>query len=170
MQHWILLLYLQKRQEKQLKNGICCFFLFVFKEHEHDITRIGPGAEQEAAQVPSQQQVGQEQEQEVELQLPAVHKHLPGVFPKHCSLQGYVQDHKQTAPGKERKGKGTVYFILSILINRSSTLRGDQRLSKCKETPLLGFQASLDCILIVFSPSTGFSSSSSHIHSFKYVS
>lgn len=100
-QHWILLLYLWKRQEKELKNGICSIFS-VFKEHEHDFTRIGPGAEQEAAHVPSQQQVGQKEEEDVELQLPAVHKHFPGVFPKHCSLQGYVQDHKQTAPGKER--------------------------------------------------------------------
>lgn len=77
-------------------------FFSVFKEHEHDLTRICPGAEQEAAHIPSQQQVGQEEEKDVELQLPAVHKHFPSVLPKHCSLQGYVQDHKQTAPGKER--------------------------------------------------------------------
>lgn len=82
------------------------FFRFRFQtataHNQHELTRIGPGAENEAAHVPSQQQVRQQQEEEVELQLPAVNKHFPCVFPIHCGLQGYVQDNKQTASVTER--------------------------------------------------------------------
>lgn len=77
------------------------FFRFRFQmataPSQQELTRIGSGAEDEAAHVPSQQQVGQEEDEEVKLQLPAVHKHFPCVFHIHCSLQDYVQDNKQTA-------------------------------------------------------------------------
>lgn len=83
------------------------FFRFHFQtataHNRHELTRIGAGAEYEAAHIPSQQQVGQQQEEEVELQLPAVNKHFPCVFPIHCSLQGHVQDNKQTVSVTERE-------------------------------------------------------------------
>lgn len=82
------------------------FFRFHFQtataRNRHELTGIGTGAENEAADVPSQQQVGQEQKKEVELQLPAVNKHFPRVFSIDCRLQGYVQDSEQTASATER--------------------------------------------------------------------
>lgn len=82
------------------------FFRFCFPAaaapKQQELTRVGAGAEQEAARARRQQHVGQEEQRERELQLPAVHKHLPGVFPEHRGLQGHVQHNKQAASGTER--------------------------------------------------------------------